>query len=297
MTHSSSVLSDTTTVSQTAKPLDDVQGYADTRGIALKIAGVKNVQLPMRLLQKDGGVQTVNTTASMGVHLPASDKGTHMSRFIIQLAEWSENRVMTLNFRGLLNETCELLGSSAASLDLAFMYFLDKKAPVTDYSAPMGFQCSIETCLEKSTQSPAQDYQMVLGVTVPIATLCPCSKEISDYGAHNQRAEIRAKLRLDKDHTVSENPHAPEPEMVWFEDIIAGLEQCASCPVYPVLKRLDEKYVTERQYDNPKFVEDVVRDATLLLRNYPGIAGFQLEVEALESIHGHNAWAVHDENF
>ncbi len=267
-------------------PLDDVQGYADTRGVALKQAGVKQVDMPLSLMEKSGGIQSIKARVSLGVHLEKESKGTHMSRFIIQLTEWSRDKVITLNFKDLLEETMTRLDSKAAHMKMDFAYFIDKKAPVTHYSAPMAFPCSFQASLIRTSEKKLS-HQLVLGVTVPVATLCPCSKEISDYGAHNQRAEIRAHLVLD---TTTDH------QMVWIEDVVAALEECASCPVYPVLKRLDEKYVTERQYDNPKFVEDVVRDATLVLREYPGVLGFSIEVEALESIHGHNAYAFHEEN-
>ncbi len=274
------------------KALDDVQGYSDHRGVALKQAGVKRVDMPLRLLEKNGGVQSVSARVSLGVHLEKEAKGTHMSRFIIQLTEWSRDKVITLNFKKLLEETMNRLNSSAAHMEMTFSYFIDKKAPVTHYSAPMAFPCSFQAVAlqdkDLNTSKASIRHQLILGITVPVATLCPCSKEISDYGAHNQRAEIKVRLFLDTD---------TEHQMVWIEDVIAALEECASCPVYPVLKRLDEKYVTERQYDNPKFVEDVVRDATLVLREFPGVQGFSIEVEALESIHGHNAYAFHEENY
>ena len=128
----------------------------------------------------------------------------------------------------------------------------------------------------------------IVGVEIPIANCCPCSKAISEYGAHNQRTYLRAKTIVDV---------TPGCKKVWIEELVEKLEAAASCPVFPVLKRQDEKWVTEKQYDNPKFVEDVIRDATLILRTIPEVRGFSLEVEALESIHGHNAWAAHKENF
>jgi GTP cyclohydrolase I len=142
---------------------------------------------------------------------------------------------------------------------------MEKMAPVSQMSAPMAYECSISGKLIQD------QYQIVLGVIVPIATLCPCSKAISDYGAHNQRAEIRAQVIVDTQ---------TEHSIVWFEDLITSLEKCSSCEVFPLVKR-----------------EDVIREAILTLRDYPNVSGFSLEVEALESIHGHNAWATHQENF
>ena len=262
--------------------LADIQALNDTRGVALKTAGVRGVVMPMRLLEKSGGVQAVSATIAMGVDLPEADKGTHMSRFIIQLAEWSRERILSLNLHELLDETRGLLNARQASLDMQFAYAIEKAAPVTGLKAPMTYRCSFRARATDTT------YTMTLGITVPIATLCPCSKAISDYGAHNQRADIRVEVMID-----TKTDH----RMVWLEDLVTLLEACGSCPVYPVLKRADEKYVTERQYDNPKFVEDVAREAILALRDMAGITGFSIEVEALESIHGHNAWAAHTENF
>lgn len=279
-----------------AASLLDVQAYQDERGVALARAGVRDVVLPFRLLQKDGHIQTVTARAALGTYLPASAKGAHMSRFIIQMAEWSRHQTLSLNFKALLRETMTRQDAAAATLDLQFPYFIEKKAPVSDFSAPMAYRCAFYGRLQ---QHPGQacSYQLILGLTVPVATLCPCSKAISDYGAHNQRAEIRVLAVMDTDNEAPDGLAHDDHPMVWIEDLVQALEQCASCPVYPVLKREDEKYVTERQYDNPKFVEDVAREAILLLRGFPGVAGFAVEVEALESIHGHNAWAGHEEDF
>jgi GTP cyclohydrolase I len=262
--------------------LDDIQGLADVRGVALQKVGISRVEIPMSVIQKDGKTQQVSALATMSVGLPAQFKGTHMSRFVIQLSEWSRNKDFSLNLKEFLEEAKERLDAPSAFIDLNFRYFIEKKAPVTDMTAPMAYAVTFRGALVEN------DYAFTLGVEVPISTLCPCSKAISDYGAHNQRAEIRALVNIDP---------ATEHPVVWIEDLVSALEECASCPVYPLLKRVDEKYVTERQYDNPKFVEDVIREGILVLRQYNGVTGFSLEVEALESIHGHNAWTTHQENF
>lgn len=267
--------------------LEDVQGNADTRGIALKTAGVSKVVMPLKVLQKDGRVQTVHATTDMGVYLPAEQKGTHMSRFIILLNQWSEDHILTANLHTLLNVVKQELDSSNATIRFQFPFFINKKAPVTHHSAPMAHQVEIRGNMDETGTLTT-----VLGVKFPIATLCPCSKAISNYGAHNQRAELRVKLLLD--NTRIETEQTP---MLWIEDVVAQLDEAASCPVYPILKRTDEKYVTERQYDNPKFVEDVVRDGSLILNTLPAINGYTIEVEALESIHGHNAFAYHEQQW
>ena len=266
--------------------LPDVQQSEDRRGIDLWKVGVKNFEIPMSMTQKDGKKQSVHAIATMSVGLCKSRKGVHMSRFVLQLSEWSRSRTFELDLRPFLEEAMERLDAKSAHVELGFRYFIEKKAPVTGVSAPMAYGCRFNASLARSGDK--NDYRFVLSVEVPIGNLCPCSKEISDYGAHNQRAFIRAEAVLDT------SPNAP---VVWIEDLIAKLEEAASCPVYPFLKRPDEKHVTETQYENPKFVEDVIRDATLALRGFPGVNGFSLEVEAFESIHDHNAWAAHKENF
>jgi GTP cyclohydrolase I len=278
-----SKMTDQNSAAEGFSTLLDVQGLADQRGVTLNQVGVKHVEIPMHIVQKDGRLQTVQALATMSVGLPAEFKGTHMSRFVIQLSEWSQNKTLCLNFREFLQEAKARLEAPSAFVDLKFRYFIDKAAPVSGLSAPMAYECEFKGSLDEQDH-----YRLMLSVLVPCATLCPCSKAISDYGAHNQRALIHAKVMIDP---------APENRLVWIEDLVTGLENSSSCPVYPLIKRADEKFITEKAYDNPKFVEDVIREATLFLREAEGITGFSLEVEALESIHAHNAWAAHAENF
>ncbi len=266
-------------------PLPDLQSTADLRGVGLDNVGVSAIEVPFQLRQKDGASQPVVATVKMSVGLSPEVKGAHLSRFVIQLAEWSKTKVIGLDFRSFLFETMTRLSAPTAQVSVDFKYFIDRIAPISKMSSPMGYQCSFAAALEKGEKQAS--YKSSLGVRVPISTLCPCSKAISEYGAHNQRAVIHAQVNL---RNEGDQP-------VWIEDLITALEECSSCPVYPILKREDEKYVTEKQYENPMFVEDVCREATLLLRNYPGVSGFLTEVEALESIHGHNAWTSHRENF
>ncbi len=155
---------------------------------------------------------------------------------------------------------------------------MEKTAPVSKKTSLMGYDCSF-----KGSYKVNGNYKFVLGVKVPVTTLCPCSKEISDFGAHNQRAIINVLVTYD------------ENDMIWLEDLIEVIEKCGSCPVYPLLKRADEKYVTETAYKNPKFVEDVLRDVVLELRKNKSITGFEVEIEAMESIHNHSAWAYQKE--
>jgi GTP cyclohydrolase I len=263
-------------------PLLDVQGLDDVRGIALQQVGIKEVCMPIQILQKDGKIQEVAANARLSVGLPKELKGTHMSRFVMLLNDWRKNKVFSMNLREFLVDLKARLSAETAQADIGFRYFVEKAGPASGLTAPSPVDCKF------SGRLTATQYQFVLGLVIPICTLCPCSKAISKYGAHNQRAELRAQIIIDSD-----NDH----KMLWIEDLVENLEQAASCPVYPLVKRSDEKWMTERAYENPKFVEDVIRDSILILRDTHGVLGFDLEVEALESIHGHNAWAQHAENF
>lgn len=274
-------------MSNSAAPLPDMQHSIDTRGIGLWKVGVRQVEIPLRVQRRDGEIQTVNAVTSMGVDCEKSSKGVNMSRFMVQLVQWSRSHVFGLDLKDFLHDMRTLLEADSAHCEMSFRYFIEKAAPVTGLTAPMAITASFDGSLVPDGEG-GETYSLIVGVEIPIANCCPCSKAISEYGAHNQRTFLRAKVRVD----VSPGCHK-----VWIEDLVERLEEAASCPVFPVLKRQDEKWVTEKQYDNPKFVEDVIRDATLILRKVPGVLGFSLEVEALESIHGHNAWAAHKENF
>ena len=184
---------------------------------------------------------------------------------------------MGVDIKGCLEKIIKNLDAQSGELEFNFTYFIDKKSPVTGLFAPMSYDCSFEGRIDNG------DYKFILGVTVPVTTLCPCSKEISDNGAHNQRAFIKVKVSYD------------ESQQVWIEDLIELIEGCSSCPVYPLLKREDEKFVTEKAWDNPKFVEDVLRDTVISLRNLDVIKEFEVECEAFESIHNHSAWAFQHE--
>ena len=268
-------------VTNSATILPDIQQQADIRGISLQRVGVKSVDLPLKVLQKDGKTQPVQAKASLNVGLDKADKGTHMSRMILHLAEWAQTTVFSLELESFLQESKRILHAPTAEVTIDFNYFIQKPAPVSKIPGPMAYHCRFVGQMDAT-----DTYKLTLGITIPLTTLCPCSKAISKYGAHNQRAILNCDVVID---TTTEH------RVVWIEDLIERIEELSSCPLYPVLKRVDEKYVTERAYENPKFVEDVVRDVTLLLRDYPGVNGFNLNLEALESIHDHNAWAAHAE--
>ena len=262
--------------------MKDVQNQKDTRGVEIQKVGVKGVELPLTIQRKDAHDITIYSTAKVGVSLPAHYKGTHMSRFVEVLNEWRNKRMLGIDVKGCLETIVDRLNAKSGYLKFDFKYFIDKLSPVTKVSAPMCYECSFEGVLENYGEED-EEYRFYLGVKVPVATLCPCSKEISEYGAHNQRALVSVRITY------------PEDEHIWLEDLINDIENCASSELYPLLKREDEKYVTEHAYDNPKFVEDVLRDVVLLLRNNDIIDSFEVECESIESIHNHSAWAYQQE--
>lgn len=263
--------------------LPDIQASDDGRHVALHQAGVSQVRVPLTVKLGEAATQTVVVTANLSVGLPASERGTHMSRFIKLLTQWGEEDTLSLGtFPTWLATMAQVLEAPTAKMVLSFPYFTDKAAPVSGLTAP--FETTMILAGQYSVAE--QRAQLQWGVQVPISTLCPCSKAISEFGAHNQRALLTAQLGY-----VGESiAHPPKAE-----NLLALLDDTASCPVFPLLKRPDEKWVTERQYTNPKFVEDVARDAVLALRELPKLAGLAVQVEALESIHGHNAIASHSE--
>ena len=264
------------------KNLKDVQNSEDTRGVDIQKVGVKHVESPLIIQRKNAENQTVNARVKMNVSLPHHYKGTHMSRFIEVLSEWENKNLLGVDIKGCLHSIIEKLKAQSAELEFKFKYFIDKKAPVSGLSSLMSYSCSFDGILTNVGENN-ELYKFTLGVKVPVTTLCPCSKEISEAGAHNQRAVIAVKVSY------------PESEHIWIEDLIELIEKCGSCPVYPLLKRADEKYVTERAYQNPKFVEDVLRDVVVALREHKAVESFEVECEAFESIHNHSAWAYQSE--
>lgn len=257
--------------------MKDIQNQRDTREVDIQKVGIKHLELPLIIQRKNNSNQIVCAKARVSVSLPRDYKGTHMSRFVEVLTEWQHKNLLGVDIKGCLEKIITNLNAQSGELQFKFKYFIDKKSPVTGYTAPMSYECTFEGIIENG------EYKFILGVVVPVTTLCPCSKEISDNGAHNQRAFISVKVSYD------------ESEHIWLEDLIKMVEECASCEVYPLLKREDEKYVTEKAYDNPKFVEDVLRDVVVKLRKHPVVKEFEVECEAFESIHNHSAWAYQKE--
>jgi len=262
--------------------MKDVQNQTDKRGIEIQKVGIKDFEMPLAIQRKDDTDKIIYAVATAGVTLPAHYKGTHMSRFVEVLNEWRSKKTLGIEIKGCVEALINRLNAKSGYLKFDFKYFINKKSPVTGISAPMCYDCTFEGVLE-NYGSEDEEYKFYLGVKVPVTTLCPCSKEISDYGAHNQRAIVSVKITY------------PEDEHIWIEDLVAQIEKCASSELYPILKREDEKFVTEHAYNNPKFVEDVLRDVVLLLRSNDIIDSFEVECESIESIHNHSAWAYQQE--
>ena len=261
----------------TKQELKDVQNLYDERGIDIQKVGIKNVELPLIIQRKNDDDQYVYAKAQVSVNLPKNYKGTHMSRFMEILNTWSQKHLLSTDTKGFLTEIQKKLSASSAEVTFTFKYFINKTAPVSKINSQQGYECTFKGVLEN------KKYKFYLGVKVPITTLCPCSKEISQYSAHNQRAIVTVNISY------------PEDKHIWIEDLIKLIEKHGSCEIYPLLKRRDEKYVTEKAYNNPKFVEDVTRDIVLELRNNEIITEFEIEVESFESIHNHSAWAYQKE--
>ena len=262
--------------------MKDIQNEYDSRGIDIQKVGIKDFDIPLSVRRKNNSNQTVNAKASLSVSLPKHYKGTHMSRFVESLTEWQNQDLLGSDLKGCVASVIEKLNAKSGELNLNFKYFIAKQAPVSGQTSSMAYDCSFKSILN-DYKLDNENYKFILGVKVPITTLCPCSKEISEYGAHNQRAIVSVNISYDR------NNH------IWIEDLIDTVEKCASCPIYPLLKREDEKFVTEQAYNNPKFVEDVIRDVILELRKNEVINEFEVECESIESIHNHSAWAYQHE--
>ena len=248
----------------------DVQNRRDHRNIAINKAGVKSIKYPITVLDKKNKTQHTIATINMYVDLPYHFKGTHMSRFI-EILNYYRQGINIKNLSTILEEMKKRLNAKSAHLEIEFPYFIEKIAPVSKAKSLMEYTCTLWGSLNDTLD-------ICLGVQVPVTTLCPCSKEMSKKGAHNQRGIVSIKVRFKK--------------FLWIEEVIRIAEQSASSDVYSLLKRPDEKYVTERAYDNPMFVEDVVRNVAQRLERNPNITWFSVESENLESIHNHSAYAL-----
>jgi GTP cyclohydrolase I len=250
--------------------MPDMQKASDDRNIAIDKVGVKDIRYPIVVMDKSKERQQTVARINMYVDLPHHFKGTHMSRFIEILNQY-HGQVSIERMNTMLGDMKDHLEASRAHLELEFPYFIEKQAPVSRARSLMEYQC-------RMVGSLGEDYEFILGVTVPMTSLCPCSREISERGAHNQRSAVTVEIRY-TDH-------------IWLEDLIAWVEECGSAPVFALLKREDEKALTEQAYDNPMFVEDVVRAVTQRLLKVPEITWFRVACENFESIHNHSAYAM-----
>ena len=251
--------------------IPDVQATPDSRKLAIDKVGVKAIRHPMRIQERAGGVQHTVATFNMYVCLPHHFKGTHMSRFV-EILEEHEREITVETFQVMLREMVERLEAEEGHIEMAFPYFIEKRAPVSGVKSLLDYEVVFIGEIRKKKQS------FTMKVVVPVTSLCPCSKKISERGAHNQRSHVTVTARTN--------------DFVWIEEIVDIVEKQGSSELYGLLKRPDEKYVTERAYDNPKFVEDLVRDAALALQRHPGVGRYRVEAENFESIHNHSAYAA-----
>ncbi|MEW5733859.1 MAG: GTP cyclohydrolase FolE2 [Thermodesulfobacteriota bacterium] len=250
----------------------DVQNQPDDRNTPINKVGVKNLRYPIRVLDRKNRYQDTVATINMYVDLPHDTKGTHMSRFVEMWHELKPDLSLR-SFSSILDQMKTHLSAQSSHVEIIFPYFIEKKAPVSKSPGLMEY-----TCRMLGTSDAENKIDLVLEVIVPVTSVCPCSKEISDFGAHNQRGEVKLSVRFER--------------FVWIEDMIELVESSASCDVYSVLKRVDEKYVTEHAHENPKFVEDIVRDVAIKLKNDTNISWFSVSAENFESIHNHSAFAL-----
>lgn len=255
----------------------DVQNHKDDRQTPIDKVGVCDLQYPIVVLDRESQKQTTTAKLSMSVNLPHEFKGTHMSRFIEVLnAHRGELTMRTLPT--ILADLKTKLNAESAHMEVEFPYFVERAAPVSGAVALMDYQCRF------TGEANGSKEDFVLSVSVPVTSLCPCSKAISDYGAHNQRGQVTIEVRTKK--TVEGTP-----ALVWIEELIETAESSASAPVYALLKRQDERHVTMQAYDNPVFVEDLVRNVAIRLQADDRVSWFRVHVLNQESIHNHNAFA------
>jgi GTP cyclohydrolase IB len=254
----------------TVTEIEDVQSRADTRRLPINRVGIKDISHPVRVRDRSAGEQHTVANFNMYVSLPHNFKGTHMSRFVEILH--TEREISVESFRAMLGTMTERLEADTGHVEMSFPFFVMKKAPVSGVESLMNYQATL------IGERRDGHTEMWVRVVVPVTSLCPCSKKISDYGAHNQRSHVTIKAKL-RTH-------------MWIEELIEVAESEASSELYGILKRPDEKYVTERAYDNPKFVEDMVRDVATRLNADDRIAAYAVESENFESIHNHSAYAL-----
>jgi GTP cyclohydrolase I len=253
-----------------ADKLHDMQSRRDYRELRIDKVGVRNLRFPIQVRDKEHTVQNTVATIGMFVDLPKEFKGTHMSRFI-EVLNAHGGVIHVENIPDILRSLQKKLNASTSHIEIEFPYFMSKRSPVSRGESVMDYIARFDAAAVNGTSD------FVLTVKAPVTTLCPCSKAIAKYGAHNQRGQVTVALRFLKP--------------VWIEDVVAMIESSASSELYALLKRQDEKAVTERAYENPVFVEDLVRNVALKLNAHPQVKWYKVEAENFESIHNHNAYA------
>lgn len=254
-----------------AEPIADVQNSPDTRHLPINRVGIKDIKYPVVVKERDGGEQHTIATLSMYVNLPQHFKGTHMSRFV-EILDEHDGEITVPSFQAMLPAMTDRLNAEAGHIEMAFTYFMKKRAPVTGVESLMDYQIAF------IGDQSREDGRITVRTLVPVTSLCPCSKQLAERGAHNQRSHVTVTAEI--------------RGFIWVEEIIEMVEREASCELFGLLKRPDEKYVTERAYDNPKFVEDLVRDVAKQLNSDDRIGSYVVEAENFESIHNHSAYAL-----
>lgn len=255
----------------TSTRIEDVQNTPDVRHLAIDKVGIKSIRHPVKVKDKTGGVQHTVAMFNMYVHLPHNFKGTHMSRFV-EILNMNEREISIENFESILREMVKRLEANSGHIEMTFPYFISKAAPISGVKSLLDYEVTFIGEIKDG------EYSITVKVLVPVTSLCPCSKKISDYGAHNQRSHVTITARIN--------------DFIWVEDLIRIVETQASSELYGLLKRPDEKFVTEHAYDNPKFVEDMVRDVAAQLNLEDRIDAYVVESENFESIHNHSAYAL-----
>ncbi len=257
--------------------MKDTQSQRDDRGVPIDLVGVSGLRWPIVVWDQKHEKQSTIATLKLAVALPEQFKGTHMSRFIEALNEY-RGEVTFRTLPQLVDDLRRRLTAPCADVEVRFPYFVEKHAPVTKAAGRMDFDCWFRA------SGSEHEASFLMGIKVPVTSLCPCSKAISDYGAHNQRGYISLEVKP----TRTEDGGVT---LIWFEELIQIAELSASCPVYPILKREDERHVTMQAYDKPAFVEDMARDCAVALRSDTRVSWFRVNVENHESIHNHAAFA------
>jgi GTP cyclohydrolase IB len=258
--------------------MEDVQNHADHREIPIDHVGITDIRWPITVMDRENEIQKTIATFTLSVDLPKEFKGTHMSRFVTILSDFS-SEMTAEKLPAIIREIQNRLDAEKAHMEVRFPYFIKKIAPVTGCESIMDFDCAFFI----TADGPNLDF--ILEAKVPVTSLCPCSKAVSDYGAHNQRGIITLKLR-------PKSIGGDEFQHIWLEEMIELAEKAGSAPIYPLLKRKDERFVTMQAYDNPVFVEDMVRNAAVLLRNFDSVDWYEVTAVNDESIHNHKAFAV-----